>query len=225
MDEDKIEKTNETSEQIAADNLLKEPGEIVNNNLSNVSENSLELDNSNNLDNKNNKSSWGGPRPGAGRPDGSKNKKTLEEQMVKDHIRERVLKSIGKIVNSQMNLAEGCQYLYCIHKDKANGKEVKQKPRLVTNQYEIEQYLAGDFDNDKDDYYYITTERPNNMAIDSLVDRVIGTSAQVLKGDKENPLFKITIKGNGNKISDNGGGAGSGGDGNNPVGLPGASCI
>jgi len=206
---DEIQKTNETSEQIAADNLLKEPGEIVNNNLSNVSENSLELDNSNNLDNKNNKSSWGGPRPGAGRPDGSKNKKTLEEQMVKDHIRERVLKSIGKIVNSQMNLAEGCQYLYCIHKDKANGKEVKQKPRLVTNQYEIEQYLAGDFDNDKDDYYYITTERPNNMAIDSLVDRVIGKSAQVLKGDKENPLFQLIIKRNedgnrdeGNRIDD-----------------------
>jgi len=120
------------------------------------------------------KSNWGGAREGSGRPEGSKNKATKERQVVEQEMRSRVMKSAGKLLNSQINLALGTQMLFRIDKDeKGNNK----KPELVTTQEEIEDYLAGETDNNGS-YYFITTAQPDNRALDSLLDRTFGKSVQ-----------------------------------------------
>ena len=82
--------------------------------------------------------------------------------------------------------------LFKIHKSEDKGKEVKSKPELVTNQTEIEEYLAGEYE-DGDDYYFITTTTPDNRALDSLIDRVFGKAQQKVdvtsKGEKVIPIL------------------------------------
>ena len=134
---------------------------------------------SDNFENSKKKSSWGGARDNAGRAKGSMNKATKEQKLVEEAFRQRVLKSMENLINSQMNLAQGCQYLFCIHTETdKKGSKTKQRPKIVTNQYIIEKYLAGELDNEKDDYYFITTEKPDNKALDSLIDRVFGKATQ-----------------------------------------------
>ena len=148
----------------------------------------------------------GGVREGSGRPKGSMNKDTREKKEAMAQFKDRVKRSIRKLMNSQFNLAEGCQFLFKIEtkkwKDK-NGawKEERKKPKVVDNQQEIEEYLAGDYEYDDDVYYFITTNKPDNKAIDSLLDRTFGKAAQSMDlttgGDKikfnldENIKYKI----------------------------------
>jgi hypothetical protein len=139
----------------------------------------------------------GGKRPGAGRRKGGKNKATLEKKIIEEELRQRILKSAHKLLNSQMNLAEGCQYLYKIETKRVklgNGqvKEEKQKPKLVTSLFEIEEYLSGENDN-PDKYFYVTTERPDNKALENLFDRAMGKIPQPLQGTGENGELLIKI--------------------------------
>jgi len=135
------------------------------------------------------KSRWGGARQNSGRPAGSMNKKTREKKEAEDYFKQRIIDSIEEIVNSQMNLAKGCQMLFRIDKEKdSKGKEIKSKPMLVTSQDEIESYLAGEYDDDQESYYFITTERPDIRALDSLTNRVFGKPPQPLSNDPDNPL-------------------------------------
>lgn len=116
----------------------------------------------------------GGARPGAGRKKGSLNKATKEKKEVENAFTQRVLTVANKLFESQLTIAQGASFLYRIDKDeKGNNK----KPVLVTNEWEIEQYLNGE-NFDPSTYYYITTERPDNKAIDSMLDRVFGKATQ-----------------------------------------------
>jgi hypothetical protein len=135
------------------------------------------------------KSTWGGARENAGRPEGSHNKATLDKKIVEEEIKQRVLRSADQLINSQMNLAQGVQMLFKIH---TTEKGVKGKPELVTSQIEIEEYLAGEYEGSNDDYYFITTERPDNKALDSLFDRTLGKAVQrVGNPDGSNVKFEI----------------------------------
>jgi hypothetical protein len=123
------------------------------------------------------KKSKGGKREGAGRKPGGMNKATKEQKIVEQEFKDRVLRSMGIIINSQMNLALGCQYLYkIVTKTDSKGVQHRSKPIMVTDQDEIELYLAGENKDDNDDYYYLTTDKPDNKALDSLIDRVFGKS-------------------------------------------------
>lgn len=115
----------------------------------------------------------GGVRAGAGMPKGKKTRKTIQKEIELAYIKERVSRAKETIIDAQLSLARGLSYLYRIDKDaKGNNK----KPELVTAQYEIEAYLSGEAD--EDSYYYITTVRPENNAIDSLLDRTVGKPIQ-----------------------------------------------
>lgn len=156
------------------------------------------------------KGKWGGKRPNGGRRHGSKNKKTLEDQILFDELRQRVIRGKDVLINAQFNLAKGASYLYKITTLK-NG--VKLKPELIEDLFTIEQYLNGDLDGSVDvgrgqsEYYYITTEKPDNKAIDSLIDRIIGKSVQRTEitgkdGEKFLPVPLIPLP---NAILDNNG--------------------
>ncbi len=133
----------------------------------------------------------GGARPGAGRKKGQKAAHTLEAQEYKKRIVARVNEATDVLVDSQLSLARGVSFLYRIDKDEKGKKE---KPQLVTSRVEIEAYLRGDYDGDPDCYYYITAERPNNMAIDSLLDRVHGKATQSVAGPNGGPLQIEIVK-------------------------------
>lgn len=111
-----------------------------------------------------------------GRPPGVKNSATLEKQLRLERIKERVNNATDVLVDAQLALARGLSYLYRIDKDE-KGKN--KPPILVTDQYEIESYLAGD--KYEDSYYYITTEKPDNQAINSLFDRTHGRASQSIE--------------------------------------------
>lgn len=135
------------------------------------------------------KSNWGGFRPGAGRPVGALSKTTIEQKIAKQLLVQRVLRSQDRLINAQMSLAQGCSFLYVIKVETVNGIKRKERPQLVKDQYLIESYLAGDLE-DKEDYYFITTEKPDTRALDSLLDRVHGKANQSVdlttKGKKIN---------------------------------------
>lgn len=77
-----------------------------------------------------------------------------------------------------MTVAKGVTYLFRIHTD---SKGNKGKPELVDSEWEISAYLNGEFDHAQDDYFFITTERPDNKAIDSMLDRAFGKAPQKLE--------------------------------------------
>jgi hypothetical protein len=135
----------------------------------------------------------GGKRPNAGRKRGSLGKATIERKIALEELKARVLKSMHNLLNSQMNLALGVQMLFVIKTDKKGNRS---KPQLITDQGTIEKYLAGDLDYRKnEEYYFITTERPDNKALDSLFDRTFGKATQPIDLDPEdNGGFEITIK-------------------------------
>jgi len=123
-----------------------------------------------------------------GRPKGKRSKSTLEKEAVLAEVRKRIMANAQRILDSQLSLSQGQTFLYKIEKKKEIGPRggvsyKRQKPALVTAQWEIEKYLngligEGDPENENDPaatYYFITTKEPNNMAIDSMFDRAFGT--------------------------------------------------
>jgi hypothetical protein len=129
----------------------------------------------------------GGARKGAGRKKGSLNDETILRQQALREYRKRVSKVTDRLLNKQLSLAEGIQMLFRIHTDKKGNRG---KPELVDDEYEIQCYLNGDFEGNDEDYYFITTAKPDNMAINSILDRTYGKPDQtnILKGDEDSPL-------------------------------------
>ena len=150
----------------------------------------------------------GGKRIGAGKKKGSKNKKTLEREMVLAALRQRTMQHADILFNAQITLARGQTFLYKIEKElvvgpKGGKKYVSSRPKLVTDQQEIEDYLAGlveegDMTDEKDPsatYYFLTAKEPDNKAIDSLLDRTFDKSPQRVEmtGRDGEPLQPTTI--------------------------------
>ena len=69
----------------------------------------------------------GGKRPGAGRPKGRKNSKpsarTLDKEMARALLRERVIANMGPLVDAQVANASGLKYL--VVRDKRTGKFIR----------------------------------------------------------------------------------------------------
>ena len=114
----------------------------------------------------------------SGRPVGSKNKKTLEQEVVREEFRNRILLNVYDLLTAQMNIAKGSSYMYRIEETEKG----KKKHVLVTDPDEIAEVLDECEGNGvlNDNYYYITTQAPDNRALDSLLDRVFGKSKQQL---------------------------------------------
>lgn len=125
-----------------------------------------------------------------GRPKGKKSSKTLEKEAVLKTYREKAMEVVPLLFRSQLTLARGQQYLFKIEKKKITGPKggisyIPQRPKLVTSEFEIEEYLAGRLDeSDEEDndpaatYYYLTTKDPNSQTIENIMDRTFGKAAQ-----------------------------------------------
>lgn len=138
----------------------------------------------------------GGKRDGSGMKKGQKTKKTLEKEAALEAFRARTRKHIDKLYNSQFNLATGVTYVYEIV-ETGEGKNKRRENVLVTSFDRIKEVLDeigedGSGNVDKG-YYFITTVKPDNKAIDSMMDRTFGKSQQnvdLKSGGKE--LLKLT---------------------------------
>ena len=135
-----------------------------------------------------------------GRPKGSKSQSTLERERVFAEVKNRIMNQAQRILDSQMSLAQGQQFLYRIDTEiDGKGKKTRSKPVLVVNPEEIANYLDGEYGdgetlNSETEYYYITTKEPNNMSIDSMFDRTFGKSTQAIEVSGKNG-GPITITG------------------------------
>lgn len=135
----------------------------------------------------------GGARPGSGRKPGSKNPATLEKERVLADYRQKILRGSSKLYQAQMALATGLTFLYVIRTETVGKKTIRHKPELVEDPETIEAYLAGELDNDDDEYYFMSTKEPNNSAIDSLTNRVFGKPVQPIAGDDEAPPIRLSL--------------------------------
>ncbi len=149
----------------------------------------------------------GGKRPGAGRKPKSKNKSTLEKEAVLKDFTQRVMRNANLLYESQFTLARGVTLLYKIEKElqigpKGGKKYVRSKPILVTDPTEIANYIDGSLeDGDAEDendpnstYYYITTEKPDGRAIDSMLDRALGKAINTIAGADGGPIQVTVVK-------------------------------
>lgn len=122
----------------------------------------------------------GGARRGAGRKTGGKNQKTIEKKIVFEEMRQTVLKHARPLLEAQMSLAKGVSLMYRIE---VTGKGTRRKTKhiLITDPKEISEALdemnGGGSGTINEQYHYITTERPENKALDSLFDRIFGKAA------------------------------------------------
>jgi hypothetical protein len=113
-----------------------------------------------------------------GRPPGSKNVATLEKEVMLERIRQRVYQSADILVDAQLSLARGTSYLFKADTDD-DGKS--RRPILVTDPDEIAAYLVDDYNTLETTYYYITTEKPENNAVEALFNRAFGKAAQAIE--------------------------------------------
>ena len=138
-------------------------------------------------------------------PEGQKgalSKSTLEKKEVEKQLTERILKSVDRLFNAQLALAEGTTYLYRID-EVGQGKEKRREHVLVTDPEEIKQFLdehEGGNGTVDDTYYYLTTKSPDNKAIDSMFDRVFGkaTNKTEISG-KDGGEIKVNVTNYGDK--------------------------
>lgn len=129
------------------------------------------------------------------------NKKIAKKEALKE-LKQRIMRSKEVLLNSQMNLAQGVQMLFkskklTIEDKDGNAIEIKkEKPVLVESQSEIESYLAGEYDDDKDNYYFITVDKPDNKAIDSMFDRAFDKPRQNvgLDGGEEGEPISLELR-------------------------------
>jgi len=129
-----------------------------------------------------------------GRKKGTLNQSTLDRMKVAKAFNQKAMAAADILFNSKLHVATGQSFLYKIEKyyvGKGKNRELRQRPpKLVTAQWEIEDYLMnrlenGDLTDSEDTYYFMTTERGNSSALEDLINRAIGTVAQIVKTEDE----------------------------------------
>lgn len=117
-----------------------------------------------------------------GRPAGSRGKKTLAREAVKQAIERQIDRHAAALIHAQLNLALGSFVLF-----RRSGKP----PERVRDKKEIEQYMAGTLD--KSLYTEIMADRPNGAMISDLLNRRFGTPKQTIEMPDHpyRPLFAL----------------------------------
>lgn len=134
---------------------------------------------------------------GKGRPKGFVTDEKKAQQAAFKELKMSVLRMQKSLINAQAGVAKGLTYLYVIKTEEIKGKIVRQKPEIVKDPKIIEAYLAEELDNEEHEYYYMSTEKPDTKAIDSLLDRVHGRARQNIGldgGEDDKPIAIKTVE-------------------------------
>lgn len=138
----------------------------------------------------------GGKRPGAGHPKGKLHAKTLERMRIKAEFEDRVAHHANALFNAQMSLAMGSKFVFKRVRTKTSKGYRWSRFEVVQDPAEIMKFLDGDFKKAENEYFMITTDKPDSKAIDSLLDRSFGKAAQslTLKDERPDPIAEILKK-------------------------------
>lgn len=104
----------------------------------------------------------GGHRPGSGRPKGPQ---TLEKEALRDLVRQRVAKRLGKLVDAQIANAEGLKYL--VARNSKTGKFERVSPAMLES--------ASD---DLQERIEVWEKDPSVQAFTDLLNRTIDKPAE-----------------------------------------------
>lgn len=115
---------------------------------------------------------------------------TEKKRIQMEAFRNSVFEAQQKLVNAQLAVALGTSWLYRVDIDD-NGN--RKKPVQVTDEQEVQEYLAGMYDKGRAEYYYIFTEKPDTRAIDSLLDRALGKAESVKSAPEEQEDLGVII--------------------------------
>lgn len=137
----------------------------------------------------------GGARKGAGKPKGHKSAKTLEKEESRKFMQNYILGILEPILRAQASVARGVQYVYAITTTVDGKGNSHRESTQLTSPGDIQHALnvLNDIeDPDENEYYYITSEKPDLRAIDSMIDRVFGKASQHVELDnpKDNEELK-----------------------------------
>lgn len=129
----------------------------------------------------------GGARPGAGRPKGRLDDKTIDRLKVQKAAIDRIHINADKLLNAAMNKALGETYLMRkVTERDTKGKVLRVYHEIVTDPQTIIEYLDSEQDGafgDEDEWYYMTTKPADIMAFKDLYDRAFGKPAQTVNAD------------------------------------------
>lgn len=117
-----------------------------------------------------------------GRPEGGKNKKTLDREKALYELQQGIIKELKPILLAAMNSARGLTVMYQKKKvkNKSTGKYERTGEMVkVGNQNRVQELLNGNCTGD--DWYYITTKDPNIASIKELFDRAFGKSKESIE--------------------------------------------
>jgi len=118
---------------------------------------------------------------------GTKTKNTIDREALLEMAKDIIAGRTKKLIDTQSIIAIGCIKVFVIHTyyegTGKNRKKMKSKPELVTRDAEIVKALDYEFNNgespsDEDDYYFVMTREPENVAIDSLLNRTFGKATE-----------------------------------------------
>ena len=112
------------------------------------------------------RSGRGGKRPGAGRPAGTKNEKTLEKAEAREFVRRAVTENLGPLLRAQMHNAMGLSHLMV--RDEKTG----QFTRITGSTEQIDQACK------KKNAVWIYTKDPNVQAFTDLLNRALDKPAE-----------------------------------------------
>jgi hypothetical protein len=101
---------------------------------------------------------------------GSIHRSTETKRRVESAIKLRIAKVARKLVSAQLSCALGVQYLMC--------RPESGKAYIVKDTDLITQFLDGELPTTGETYYYLTTEKPDALAADRMLDRAFGKAAQ-----------------------------------------------
>lgn len=142
----------------------------------------------------------GGKRPGAGRKKGSVSQKTLDKLAVIREYKNRVAHHANQLFDAQFSNAIGNTYVYEVIEHRTKDKTWKEHV-LVTSQQQIKAVLDahhGDSGTVDNQYFIVTTEKPDNRAIDAMLDRAFGKAVNTIVTEDEagnkKPIGTITIE-------------------------------
>lgn len=133
----------------------------------------------------------------AGRKKGTKNPATLQREAVAAAINQQIMQQAAGIVRSTLIPAFGVNYVYRIDEEKSSkGNVIGRKHVLVTDPYEIQDALdqihqfsqAGE-----EKYYYVTTEKPDFKAGESLLNRALGKAKESIEHSNPDGNLKTII--------------------------------
>ena len=151
----------------------------------------------------------------------------LRMEMRKE-FKARAAKQAQRLLNAQLNLALGSNVLLRFDKGK-NGKPLA--PVVVDDEQEVIDFFDGKFKegiNEEGSYYLISTHKPSNAAIDSILDRAFGRpdKDEDDEGDDRSGLFgddqlQVTVVRDKRKEDDGRTDQLPAGTGDQPVGNPG----